>query len=212
MKKAYSMFKPGLMLLMVAAVAALILGFVNLGTAGRIAAIAEETMNNAMQAVLPAASYADTGYEADGEIEAIYAAEGGGWVVQVTESGSQGLITMMVGVSADYTCSGISITESSETAGLGAIAGQQSEKGEAFRAQFVGQSGTVAVTKEGGSVDAISGATITSKAVCRGVTAAIAACQSLGGAAPVAVVEAPASAEGGYVNLPSAEPAPASAG
>jgi electron transport complex protein RnfG len=87
---------------------------------------------------------------------------------------------MMVGVSADLTCTGISITDSSETAGLGAVASQSSEKGEAFRAQFVGQSGTVAVTKEGGSVDAISGATITSKAVCRGVTAALAYCQNLG--------------------------------
>ena len=200
MNKTLQMFKPGLMLLMVAAVAALILGLVNLGTAGRIAAIAEQTMTNAMQAVLPAASYADTGAEGDGEIKTIYAAEGGGWVVEVTESGSQGLITMMVGVNADYTCSGISITESSETAGLGAIAGQASEKGEAFRAQFVGQSGTVAVTKEGGTIDAISGATITSKAVCRGVTAAIAACQSLDGSA--AVSAAPV----------SAEPAPASAG
>lgn len=200
MNKTLQMFKPGLMLLMVAAVAALILGLVNLGTVGRIAAIAEQTMTNAMQAVLPAASYADTGAEDDGEIKTIYAAEGGGWVVEVTESGSQGLITMMVGVNADYTCSGISITESSETAGLGAIAGQASEKGEAFRAQFVGQSGTVAVTKEGGTIDAISGATITSKAVCRGVTAAIAACQSLDGSA--AVSTAPV----------SAEPAPASAG
>lgn len=200
MSKTLQMFKPGLMLLLVAAAAALILGLVNLGTAGRIAAIAEQTMTNAMQAVLPAASYADTGAEDNGEIQAIYAAEGGGWVVEVTESGSQGLITMMVGVTADYTCSGISITESSETAGLGAIAGQASEKGEAFRAQFVGQSGTVAVTKEGGEIDAISGATITSKAVCRGVTAAIAACQSLDGSA--AVSTAPV----------SAEPAPASAG
>ena len=180
MSKTMQMFKPGLMLLLVAAVAALVLGLVNLMTAGRIASIAEETMNRAMQAVLPAASYTDAGAEDDGEVEAIYAAEGGGWVVQVTESGSQGLVTMMVGVSADYTCTGISITESSETAGLGAIAGQQSEKGEAFRSQFVGQSGTVAVTKEGGEIDAISGATITSKAVCRGVTAAIAACQALG--------------------------------
>ena len=202
MNKTYTMFKPGLMLLAVAAVAALILGFVNWGTAGRIAAIAEDTMNSAMQAVLPAASYTDAGFEANGEIEAIYAADTGGWVVEVTESGSQGLITMMVGVSSDYVCTGISITESSETAGLGAIAGQQSEKGEAFRAQFVGQSGTVAVTKEGGSIDAISGATITSKAVCRGVTAAIDACRSLS-PAPAAAAEAgvesaaPASAETG---------------
>ena len=150
-------------------------------------------MTNAMQAVLPAASYADTGVADDGEIDAIYAADAGGWVVQVTESGSQGLVTMMVGVSSDYVCTGISITESSETAGLGAIAGQQSEKGEAFRSQFVGQSGTVAVTKEGGEIDAISGATITSKAVCRGVTAALEACQALGGTA--AVPSAPVSAE-----------------
>ena len=200
MKKTLAMFKPGLMLLLIAAVAALILGFVNFGTEGRIAAIAEETMNSAMQSVLPAASYTDAGVEDDGEIRTIYAAEGGGWVVEVTESGSQGLITMMVGVSSDYVCTGISITESSETAGLGAIAGQQSEKGEAFRAQFVGQSGTVAVTKEGGSIDAISGATITSKAVCRGVTAAIDACRDL---AP-----APAGAEpaGNASGQPSGEP------
>lgn len=180
MSKTLQMFKPGLMLFLVAAVAALILGLVNAGTAARIADIADKTMNNAMQAVLPAASYADVGMENNGEIEAVYAADNGGWVVQVTESGSQGLITMMVGVNADHTCNGISITESSETAGLGAIAGQTSEKGDAFRAQFIGQSGTVAVTKEGGGIDAISGATITSKAVCRGVTAALAACQALG--------------------------------
>ena len=123
--------------------------------------------------------YCGSSYTTD-EIEAIYAAESGGWVVQVTESGSQGLVTMMVGVSPDYTCTGVSVTESSETAGLGAIAGQASEKGDAFRSQFVGASGTVAVTKEGGAIDAISGATITSKAVCRGVTAALAACQALG--------------------------------
>ena len=200
MSKTTEMFRPGLMLLIVAAAAALILGLVNLCTAGRIAAIAEETMNAAMRAVLPSSTYGENIAEADGEIDAIYHAADGGWVVQVTESGSQGLITMMVGVSADYTCTGVSITESSETAGLGAIASQQSEKGEEFRAQFIGQSGTVAVTKEGGSIDAISGATITSKAVCRGVTAALAACQSLNGAAASAqttVQTAPAAAASG---------------
>ncbi len=180
MNKTATMFKPGLVLLLVACAAALVLGLVNSATEGRIAEIAETTRKTAMQAVLPADSYEDAGVEDNGEVEAVYAAEGGGWVVQVTESGSQGLVTMMVGVSEDYVCTGISITESSETAGLGAIAGQASEKGEAFRAQFAGQSGEVKVTKEGGEIDAISGATITSKAVCRGVTAAIAACRTLG--------------------------------
>ncbi len=178
MKKVIDFMKPGLVLLAVAAIAALILGGVNLATEGRIETIAEETMNAAMQAVLPAGSYVDLGYS-DGEVDALYQADNGGWVVQVTEVGSQGTVTMMVGVDATYTCTGISITDSSETAGLGAIAGQASEKGEAFRAQFAGLSGTVAVTKEGGTVDAISGATITSKAVCKGVTTALNACIAL---------------------------------
>jgi electron transport complex protein RnfG len=180
MTKTIDIVKPGVVLLLVAAIVALVLGGISLGTADRIADIAEQTMTAAMQAVLPAVSYMDAEVADDGEINAGYEADNGGWVVQVTETGSQGTITMMVGVSADYTCTGISITDSSETAGLGAVASQSSEKGEAFRAQFVGQSGDVAVTKEGGSVDAISGATITSKAVCRGVSAALAYCANLG--------------------------------
>jgi electron transport complex protein RnfG len=180
MTKALDIVKPGVVLLLVAAIVALILGGISLGTSDRIADIAAETMTAAMQAVLPAVSYTDEAVVDNGEVNAVYEADNGGWVVQVTETGSQGTITMMVGVSADYTCTGISITDSSETAGLGAVASQASDKGEAFRAQFVGQSGTVAVTKEGGSVDAISGATITSKAVCQGVTAALAYCANLG--------------------------------
>lgn len=202
------MLKPGLVLLLVAAIAALILGGVSLATSGRIETIAEEKMTNAMQTVLPAASYAEVAVpEGYSDIDAIYAAANGGWVVQATESGSQGLVTMMVGVDAGFVCTGVSITESSETAGLGAIAGQASEKGDAFRAQFVGQSGAVAVTKENGSIDAISGATITSKAVCRGVTSALAVCRELGGTAPaVTVVEGPAPGTA-PVTIPNTEPA-----
>lgn len=179
-------FRPGVMLLLVAVIAAFVLAGVSLATSGRIEKLAEEKMTTAMQNVLPAASYADTGFAPDGEVEAIYEAAGG-WVVQVTESGSQGLVTLMVGVDRDYRCTGISVLESSETAGLGAIAGQASEKGEAFRAQFVGAESPVAVTKEGGVIDAISGATITSKAVSKGVTAAIEACKALDGA-PAGVI------------------------
>lgn len=203
MKKAISFCKPAVILLAIAAVVALVLGCISLGTSGRIEMLAEEKMNQAMQAVLPAESYtavADvSGFEC---IDAIYRAGSNGWVVQVTETGSQGAITMMVGVDNAYVCTGISITEHSETAGLGAIAGQASDKGDAFRAQFVGQSGTVAVTKTGGTIDAIAGATITSKAVCQGVTDALEACRALGGA----VVTAPA------VMPVSAEPATASVG
>lgn len=203
----------GVVLLIMAAAVALVLGLVNLLTAGRIADIQEKTMNAAMQEVLPSAGYtavADlSGNEA---VDAIYQADNG-WVVQCTVTGSQGSITLIVGVDKAYTCTGISVTDHSETAGLGAIAGQAGEKGEAFRQQFIGQSGTVAVTKNGGSIDAIAGATITSSAVCNAVTIALAACQAQGaGAAPAAPAAQPASAEPPAANVASAEPATASVG
>ncbi len=41
-------------------------------------------------------------------------------------------------------------------------------------------SGTVSVAKDGGEVDALTGATITSRAVCKGVNAALACAANLG--------------------------------
>ena len=182
MKKIIDFVKPAAILLLVAAVVALVLGLVDSVTRDRIAAIAEQTKTNAMQAVLPADSYEqiDLAPETPADIDEAYAAEGGGWVVQVTETGSQGAVTLMVGVDADLACTGISVTESSETAGLGAIASQQSDAGENFRDQFIGQSGTVAVTKDGGTINALTGATITSRAISTGVTSALALCETLG--------------------------------
>lgn len=180
MKKVIDFVKPAAILLLVAAVVALVLGLVDSMTRDRIEAIAQETKTNAMKAVLDADSYEELVAEnAPADVDAVYAAAGGGWVVQVTESGSQGSITLMVGVSPELTCTGISVTDSSETAGLGAIASQQSTAGENFRSQFVGQSGVVAVTKDGGSVNALTGATITSRAISTGVTTALALCGTL---------------------------------
>ena len=68
---------------------------------------------------------------------------------------------------------GISIIDQSETAGLGAVCAATTSAGEAFRNQFIGMSGVLAVTKDGGEVDAITSATITSRAVTVGVNAAL---------------------------------------
>jgi electron transport complex protein RnfG len=173
--------KLGVILFAVTAVVALVLGLVNNLTSGRIELLQEEKTKAAMQAVLPADNYTKVAYAGDNKaVNSIYQAGTAGWVVEVTETGSQGSVVMMVGVSTDLSCTGISITSSSETAGLGAVASQQSDKGEAFRSQFVGTSGTVTVKKDGGTIDALSGATITSRAVCAGVTAALSVCADLG--------------------------------
>ena len=69
---------------------------------------------------------------------------------------------------------GIDIISHTETAGLGAVSAAKTTAGEAFRGQFAGCSGEVSVAKDGGGIDAITGATITSRAICTGVNAALA--------------------------------------
>ena len=80
---------------------------------------------------------------------------------------------MMVGVDKNGAVLGVSIISHAETPSLGAVAADKTSAGESFRNQFVGQSGTV-------TVEAISGATITSKAVAAGVDAALAFVAKLG--------------------------------
>ena len=92
-----------------------------------------------------------------------------GYCVEVGPTGFGGAVDTMVGIDSDGKVTGISvISASSETPGLGARATEPE-----FQAQFAGQVGTeVAVAKDGGSIDALTGATITSRAVSEGVVAA----------------------------------------
>jgi len=75
----------------------------------------------------------------------------------------------MVGVNVETDkIVGIGVTTHSETPGLGAMA----KDDPGFAAQFKGFSITkpIKVTNDGGQVNAISGATITSRAVCAAAT------------------------------------------
>ena len=172
--------KLALILFAVSAIVALCLGLVNSVTADRIAAIAAEKLAVAMSEVLPADEYTDVAYTGDDQtIDFIKKAGDKGYVVQCTVSGSQGSITMLTGVASDGTITGISVLKHSETPGLGAIAGAASNVGIEWRAQFQGVP-SAAVTKDGGQIEAISGATITSRAVCNGATAAHNAVKTVG--------------------------------
>ena len=86
-----------------------------------------------------------------------------GFCVEVIEpSGYGGDMTMMVGYGADGLVCGVEIISHSETPGLGSKV-----EGEAFRVQFEGKA-----TVDYSTVDAISGATYSSKAVTAGVNRA----------------------------------------
>ena len=161
-----------LILFLVCAIVAGILGGINELTKGPIAEQKAIKTAKAYAAVLASDGYEPVDsakYSEDPTIDAVEkASNGSGYVVQTTFSGAQGSITMVVGVDNDYKCTGISIISHSETSGLGANASKES-----FRSQFVGKSGELAVSKDGGEIDALTGATITSRAVTSGVNTAL---------------------------------------
>ena len=161
------------LLAITAAVAAALAG-VNAITAPRIAQTNALKTSAAIEAVLPGGGDAlDSFPDETGLVSHVYASETG-YAVEVTPTGFDNTITMMVGIGKDGKVLGIDIISHTETAGLGAVAAAGTTAGEAFRGQFAGCSGTVNVTKDGGSIDAITGATITSRAICTGVNAALA--------------------------------------
>lgn len=162
-----------LTLLLITAVVAVVLAGVNTITAPRIAAINEQKTQAAIEAVLPGGGAEIPFTDDSGLVVTVYEGENG-YAVEVAPAGFGGAVDMMVGVDPEGNILGISIISQTETAGLGAVAAASTSAGEAFRDQFVGMSGTIAVAKDGGTVDAITGATITSRAVCTGVNAALA--------------------------------------
>jgi electron transport complex protein RnfG len=103
-----------------------------------------------------------------------------GYAVEVAPSGFGGAITMMVGVSVDGKVLGISIISHAETPGLGAVSAANTDKGVSFREQFQGLIAGITIGDGENQIDALSGATITSKAIVEGVNAALECIKNLG--------------------------------
>lgn len=94
----------------------------------------------------------------------------GAAVASETGSGYGGPISVMVGFDASGAVTGVSVLAHTETPGLGARITEG-----AFLQQFVGArpgGEPLAVIKDGGAVDAITAATISSRAVCDAINAA----------------------------------------
>lgn len=161
-----------LTLLAITAVVAAALAGVNSVTAPAIDRLTAEKTQAAIEAVLPGGGQLMDSFPETKLVSKVYASDKG-YAVEVTPSGFDNTITMMVGVGTDGKVLGISIISHTETAGLGAVSAAKTPAGEAFRGQFVGISGSASVKKDGGNMDAITGATITSRAVCAGVSAAL---------------------------------------
>lgn len=102
----------------------------------------------------------------DANIRCVYKTDKG-YVVLTATQGYAGTITMLIGVSNEGKVEGLQIRQMSETYGLGWNALTDAD----FLKQFLNTKGDAQV---GINVDAIAGATVTSKAVARSVNSAVA--------------------------------------
>ena len=103
----------------------------------------------------------------DANIRSVHKAEGYGYVIETVTAGYAGDIRMLIAVSEDGKVIGLVVREMSETAGLGLNALNDTD----FLSQFLNTEGDAEV---GTNVDAITGATVTSKAITRCVNSAVA--------------------------------------
>ena len=178
-----SILKLGLNLFVICAVAAGLLAGTNQITAPLIEQRNEQANNEARQAVLADATefkiLDSKNYKSSSDVEVVEVYEGlngsevAGYTIKVLPKGYGGEIELMVGITKDGTIAGVNIGNMSETPGLGARS-----KEEAFYGQYAGKPATeLSVVKSGTAgeteIQAISGATITSKAVTSGVNAAV---------------------------------------
>ncbi|HEY8392128.1 MAG TPA: RnfABCDGE type electron transport complex subunit G [Capillibacterium sp.] len=101
-----------------------------------------------------------------------------GFVFILNQRGYASGIQMAVGVTQEGKLAGINIISQGETPGLGArVTDEEFLNQQAFREATVKRQ--LAVTKDQGKVEAITNATVSSRAVVRGVNAALAAARSL---------------------------------
>ena len=166
-----------LTLLIICAGVAAVLAGVNAITKDKIAAINVEKTNKAIKAVLGESAQPQAREDLlgkDKNVLGVWEAENG-YAVKVKTAGFNNIV-MMVGVDANKAITGISVVSHAETSGIGTkVTGNV----DGVLDQFKGMSGagTLAV---GTNVDAISGATVSSKGVTSGVNAALAVVEALG--------------------------------
>ena len=157
-------------------VAAALLAATNQLTSGYIAQASLVTANASRFAALPSAEDF-TDLEAPEGIDALCKGTVGGetvgYVVTATSQGYAGPIEIIIGMDLNGTVTGITVGGSNfaETAGLGSKV-----KESAFADQFIGKAGAVIL---GDDIDAVTSATISSRAVVVAVNKALESMQSI---------------------------------
>jgi len=158
--------KLGLTLMIASMIAGAALAFTNYFTSQKI----EEQRMLASKDSLSKVMTADSFEERDGYYEAYDKNKKViGKVLKVQIKGYASIISALVGVDSNNKITGIEIISQAETPGLGANIIK-----EDFLNQFIGKTKEdLKIKKDGGKIDAITGATISSRSVTNGIRSAL---------------------------------------
>jgi len=187
-KKESSFVNMVITLFLITAIAAMALGGVYTITKEPIAIAKQKKLEAAIKAVLPDFDTVTTKMVPDDEGDSLifYYAEKAGTPIGVaiktfTNSGFSGKIELMVGMLEDGSINNTAVLSHKETPGLG---DKMDIAKSDFPVQFKGKNPAefrLKVTKDGGDVDAITAATISSRAFCDAVERAYNTYQKNGG-------------------------------
>lgn len=182
-----SLFNMVAALLTIAICSAAAIGYVYQLTEEPIAAAKKQKTLNAirdMVGVFDNNPFDEKTLLSDGQTE-LYPARENGIITSVavkaqSNAGFGGKIELIAGISTDGTLIGYKIIEQNETPGLGTKVTEHK-----FSSQFEGmdtRSGNFNLSKDGGEIDAVTGATISSRAVVSAVKKAVSAYNKFAGA------------------------------
>ena len=171
-----TMAGPTVVLLIICLVVSGALAFTYQLTAPQIEKINKENADAARLVVLPDAD-SFTAVEGDlpeGVTEYYVADNGSGVVVTTQNKSFGGLITVMTGFDAEGTITGVKVTAHADTPGLGTKA----QDAGYLEKNYVGKTSTI---KKDSTVQAVTGATVSSNGIYGAVNIAIAAFSEMGG-------------------------------
>lgn len=173
--KIWDFLKPIVVLTVIAAVMAGLLGSTNTLTKNKIALLTAQSERAAIEKVIKAETYKKSTIKYNETEYDYFEAFNGktivGYAFTLSQNGYGGAVKIVVGMETNGNISAVEITDvANETPGLGQNAAKDS-----FKSQFKGKNATLSVVKSGAKeneVEAVTGATITSNAVTKSVNLA----------------------------------------
>lgn len=163
----------GLVLAFVAGLCGSVLGYVYLATKPRIEMIKDEQLKSSLELVLPGVDgFSEKSVKGQTYWVGLSGGKTRGYVFKVESDGYSSNIELLVGVSPDGVVQGVRVLYQQETPGLGARIEEVrvGEESAWFMRQFKGKKGEqLKLRKYGGLVDGVTGATVSSEAVSKGI-------------------------------------------